>query len=516
MAPSWLPSRCWRQREASQALCAEEVSLGPFALLRALWQPLLPFIVAMAVISCSDLCFERLNSNYISEHHLLSAWYIIANIYSCCFGFYSDVILPWRLSSVSRLLTCLLLLWCISWDMGCRLFWFFWERSARLQHEAPKRWPMIFWAVGNDLNSLLVVPIMCTFALQRKPASQELDDRGTRGGRVDWMALGCMALGLCFTMLDYWIFQVVTDVWWAHVMRLSGCMPLLALTRCSGEAGRTYGVILVFNLFFDWTWATLRLVAGAILSGRDLRLVRALLYQSVFEIISLTLKGCMRGRSVEDVIVLRFILTGFNEYFLTMLLLESDTVNLQFCLILVFKLFQKSVKAHPGFRTLMNGLWAALLQRLGMLKCLKVYMAVLGFQHTELRDKTLLLSHVASLVSCFALASALVTDVLFDAGPFIFDRAGSRWQNRQQVALLLLLLFLGEWSMLWLHAHFSYFSRKLVPGWLREDLVHWEIDLPWWQSFLSRRWLAAVCSFGLCIARSHEQLLTRLNHRSDG
>eukprot|EP00439_Symbiodinium_sp_Y106_P074575 s503_g14.t1 len=136
---------------------------------------------------------------------------------------------------------------------------------------------------------------------------------------------------------------------------------------------------------------------GHFIPGRDFRFVRALLYQGVFEIFSATLKACVQGRSLEDVIVLRFILVGFNEYFLTMLLLESTTPNLQFVGILVLKLCQKSYKTHPGCRSLINAFWVAVGGRLKLPRCVQAYMAVFGYDHTEVKDKTLLLSHLSSL-----------------------------------------------------------------------------------------------------------------------
>ncbi|OLP92206.1 Calcium-dependent protein kinase 3 [Symbiodinium microadriaticum] len=35
---------------------------------------------------------------------------------------------------------------------------------------------------------------------------------------------------------------------------------LLLARQFRSQSGRTYGIILLYNLFFDWTWATLRLV----------------------------------------------------------------------------------------------------------------------------------------------------------------------------------------------------------------------------------------------------------------
>ncbi|OLP92205.1 hypothetical protein AK812_SmicGene26025 [Symbiodinium microadriaticum] len=208
------------------------------------------------------------------------------------------------------------------------------------------------------------------------------------------------------------------------------------------------------------------------------------------------------------VIVLRFILVGFNEYFLTMLLLESTTPNLQFVGILVLKLCQKSYKTHPGCRSLINAFWVAVGGRLKLPRCVQAYMAVFGYDHTEVKDKTLLLSHLSSLICSCSLAAAVLADVAFHPVPSVGI-------VREQTLLLLILVFLSESIMLCFHERFGWLSTLLVPSWSR-DLPQWKPDLQWWASFLTPwRLMVWLASLGLCIARSHEELLTRLSGRSD-
>ncbi|CAE7339366.1 CPK3 [Symbiodinium sp. CCMP2592] len=172
---------------------------------------LLLLVAGGAFISSTDLCLEQLNSSFITQYGELSAWYVVANIYSTVFGFYTEVLVPWQLDKrVPRAAFWILGSWVMLWDNGCRLAWLFLERAARAAGEAPSRTAMITWAMGNDVNSLLLVPLACSYFASTRPSEEYLpnfDSMGSeesRGSTEGWssprgfspMVISCGFLGL--------------------------------------------------------------------------------------------------------------------------------------------------------------------------------------------------------------------------------------------------------------------------------------------------------------------------------
>eukprot|EP00439_Symbiodinium_sp_Y106_P070375 s503_g12.t1 len=136
----------------------------------------------VAFISSTDLCLEQLNSSFIKQYGELSAWYVVASIYSTVFGFYTEVLVPWQLDKrVPRAAFWILGAWVMLWDNGCRLAWLFLERAARAAGEAPSRTAMITWAMGNDVNSLLLVPLACSYFASTRPSEEYLPNFDSMG-----------------------------------------------------------------------------------------------------------------------------------------------------------------------------------------------------------------------------------------------------------------------------------------------------------------------------------------------
>ncbi|OLQ02061.1 hypothetical protein AK812_SmicGene15166 [Symbiodinium microadriaticum] len=128
---------------------------------------LLLLVAGGAFISSTDLCLEqplvlyspkrgpRLNSSFISQY-----------------GELSEVLVPWQLDK--RVPRAAFWAWVMLWDNGCRLAWLFLERAARAAGEAPSRTAMITWAMGNDINSLLLVPLACSYVASTRPSEEYL------------------------------------------------------------------------------------------------------------------------------------------------------------------------------------------------------------------------------------------------------------------------------------------------------------------------------------------------------
>lgn len=500
------------------------------------WLTLL--LVILVVISSSSLCAERFNAEYISKNHMLGGWYFGANLYSSLLGFCAEVVLPWSIAGIglSRCGAVCLWLWCVVWDNACRLLWFLHERSARGDGHPPSRWPMVVWAVGNDINSLLLVPLVVSLLAWRSQRAQPLLEHAildTTQSRSVCMFVGCILLASGLVTFEFFVFRVLDDVWWAHIVRLLACPLICLMARTfSTYNGCVYAYCVMLNIMADWTWATVRLLAASIFPGKDTRLLRALIFQGVFEMILRTVSRLLVNMQLtaDRMLAFRFLFMAYNDYFLTVLMLQSTSPGFQFWCMLCLKLFRKSVVLHPsvhwimrhalrrvccGFRQAGRGnsrtaqeggesghTGVQIVQGEAESSSACSQRAAPPPERSLLPDKVLLLSHISSILCCITVTTTLLTDRFLGQGPRM-----NYQNNLEEVAELLMLLIIAEWMLLGVHIMLGRYWFLGAPA--------WSPGLDWWADFFPKHFLVGVVSFGLCVARSNERLLGRLASRSD-
>mmetsp|Transcript_2994 Transcript_2994/g.7266 ORF Transcript_2994/g.7266 Transcript_2994/m.7266 type:complete len:760 (+) Transcript_2994:466-2745(+) len=375
--------------------------------------------VVIILVGITDVIALQWNEASIQEEHRLTVWYLFANAWSSLLGFYCQAILPWSVGLKGRMrhwIQVCLWLWCVGWDQCMRVWWLYHERAARAAGHEPSRQQMLLWAIGNDLNSLILIPFVfiylprrCRWARAKAVRQEQQADNASDGtppprDAHDLLVGCCAVMALALIVLDLPVYQHIRDSWGGHLGRLFICPVLYVMPRLKRPSVITcvYGYVLLQNLTMDWSWATIRIIQGQQDQSSPLGPMSVVVYSVIWQALYTTAGNLivLSGLPRRGATILLLMFFFWSEYLLMMLLVDTGKFNFNFFAALGLKLIRKPMIFHPGM--------AKSLRHFYRYK-LRVRWLVPNFPREKEMDDMLLLSHVCSIMSTSCAALLLLS-----------------------------------------------------------------------------------------------------------